>query len=138
MAQSKCANDVFKVFKFAAEHSDFEWVVHRNGETYTLGSIHNEISSASYQDYGITKRDASIHSHPNTETSWIEERISMGYLQGRAKGDRKKTYLGLSPKYNYVYFPNSKRLYNIEVQSPRFIKSIRSYNDYYFGTLNIK
>ena len=44
---------------------------------------------------------------------------------------------GKSPKYNYVYFQRSTRLYNVEYFQPRYILTISdNYKKFYFGTLN--
>ena len=51
--QSTNADEVLNIFKFASDHSRVEWVVHRNGTTYTLGTIHDAESSGSYQDYDL-------------------------------------------------------------------------------------
>ena len=82
---------------------------------------------------------ASVHSHPN-ETTYAGERFSMGYDGGWIQygNDHQKTHWGTVPKYNYVYFPRSKRLYNVERYRPRYIRTINSYKDFYFGTLNYK
>ena len=142
MSQSKNANDVFKVFKFAADHSNKEWVVHKNKDMYTIGTILDPISSASYQDYGLGKPDASIHSHPEVEPSLKKEIESMGYNKEPwgmiYDGDAYNARHFIKPKYNYVYFPNSSRIYNIERDYPRFIRSISSIHGFYFGTLNDK
>ena len=34
-------NDIFKVFKFASDKTKVEWAVHRNGDTYTIGTKHD-------------------------------------------------------------------------------------------------
>lgn len=139
MSQSKNAIDVFKVFKFAADHSNKEWVIHKNKDVYTLGTVLDPISSASYQDYGLRMPDATIHSHPDViPPSHMEELGSMGYMpdKGIVTGDMLKVRKGQAPFYNYVYFPISKRLYNVEREKPRYIRSISSINDFFFGSLN--
>ena len=46
---------------------------------------------------------------------------------------------GQQMRLNYVYFPISKTLYNVEYSSPRYIKRINYiYKELYFGTLNYK
>jgi len=139
MSQSKKAKDVFKVFKFAADHSNKEWVVHKNKDRYTIGTVLDPISSASYQDYGLSKPDASIHSHPSViPPSYTEELESMGYMpdKGIVTGDMSKVRKNQAPFYNYVYFPVSKRLYNVEREKPRYIRSVSNFNDFFYGTLN--
>ncbi len=39
--------------------------------------------------------------------------------------------------YNYVYFPKTQRLYNVEFEKPRYIRNIgNDYRRFFFGTLN--
>jgi hypothetical protein len=39
-------------------------------------------------------------------------------------------------RLNYVYFPNSKRLYHINYKGPAFIRNIKNnYKQFFFGTL---
>ena len=139
MSQSKNASDVFKIFKFASDHSNKEWVVHKNKDRYTIGTVLDPISSASYQDFGLSKPDASIHSHPEViPASYMEELGSMGYMpdKGIVTADMSKVRNNQAPFYNYVYFPVSKHLYNVERERPRYIRSITNFKDFFFGTLN--
>ena len=135
-SQSKRANDVFSVFKFVADHSNKEWVVHRNGTLYTIGTKLDTDSASSYQDFGIPKPDASIHSHPNTAIS--EEAYSMGYGAIQYYTDLRKVELGQSPKYNYVYFPKSHNVYSVNPSYPVFIRKATSEKSFYWGTLNTR
>lgn len=136
-------DDFFKVFLFAADNSDVEWALHRGRDnSYTIGTSHRTQGVDSYSV--LTGTDeipiASIHSHPNVIT-YKGEIESMGYDAGWVKygNDRQKVYWGVVPVYNYVYFPISKTLYNVEYSSPRYIKRINGiYKELYFGTLNYK
>ena len=136
-------DDFFKVFLFAADNSDVELALHRGRDnSYTIGTSHRIQGVDSYSV--LIGRDeipiASIHSHPNVITH-KDEIESMGYDDGWVVygNDRQKVYWGVVPKYNYVYFPISKRLYNVEYSSPRYIKRINGiYKELYFGTLNYK
>ena len=139
MSQSTHADDVFNVFKFAADHSNVEWVIHKNNNIYTLGTVLDTDSVAAYQDFGLKKPDASIHSHPNvTPPCYKEELESMGYLtdMGIVTTDMAKVRYSQAPFYNYVYFPVSGRLYNVERKMPRYIRRVQDYHGFYFGTLN--
>ena len=44
-------NDMFKVFKFASDNTKVEWAIHRNGDTYTIGTGHKTDNAASWEDY---------------------------------------------------------------------------------------
>ena len=67
--------------------SSVEWVIHKNGDAYTLGTIHDSYNAGSWEDYGLEQPDASVHSHPGVQTSANNEIESMGYWsEGVAKG----------------------------------------------------
>lgn len=136
-------NDLFKLFLFAANNTDVEWVVHRNGDSYTLGTRHDSDNSGGWEDYGLDKPDASVHSHPGVQTSANKEIESMGYWpEGVAKGsdwynvvndvNANRKYTRLS----YVYFPNSVNLYFIGYHEAKYIRKVNNYKSFYFGTLN--
>lgn len=121
---SSSVDDIFKLFKFLADHSSSEWVIHKKGNRYVLGSLHD-------------------YSHPDVNPSIIDELESMGYwinLDGTlfAGGDYRNVVTGRDYRlFNYVYFPKSTRVYNVEKQKPRFIRTIGTdYRRFYFGTLN--
>ncbi len=129
------------VFKFAADNSNVEWAFHRGQDNmYTLGTSHNTDGVDRYND--LTGRNelpiASVHSHPNQETSSYNEVYTMGYYGGTYPNDYELLRQGRSPAYNYVYFPKSMNLYNVSLYSPVFIKRIRNPKSFYFGTLNHK
>lgn len=63
---------------------------------------------------------------------------TMGYHDTEGHmGDVRKYIIGGAPSYNYVYFPKSKRLYNVRTR-PAYIKRIHNFIDFFFGTLNYK
>lgn len=55
---SSSVDDIFKLFKFLADHSSSEWVIHKKGNRYVLGSLHD-------------------YSHPDVTPSIIDELESM-------------------------------------------------------------
>ena len=135
-------DNIFKIFEFVTDNTDVEWAVHRSqGDEYLIGTSHNKSSVDSYSvlSGNVELPIASVHSHTN-ENTYAGERFSMGYDGGWIQygNDHQKTHWGTVPKYNYVYFPRSKRLYNVERYRPRYIRTINSYKDFYFGTLNYK
>ena len=139
-------DDLFKMFLFASNNTDVEWVMHRDiNNNYTLGTIHNEDSAGSWTDYGIEKPIASVHSHPGIPANVDDEVESMGYIMNSdiALGDWANVVTdininGRQTRYNYVYFPMSGNLYHAEFYKPRFIKRITNFHQFYFGTLNHK
>ena len=136
-------NDIFKVFKFASDKTKVEWAVHRNGDTYTIGTGHNSYSASSWEDYTKDKPNATLHSHPGINAIVDDETYSMGYGATQYDNDHNKVKRdinqnGIKSRKNYVYFPNSGRLYNVGYNNAIFIKNVRSYKSFYFGVLNKK
>ena len=80
-------NDIFKVFKFASGKTKVEWAVHRNGDTYTIGTGHNSYSASSWEDYTKDKPNATVHSHPDIGSIVSGETFSMGYDSPYKKTD---------------------------------------------------
>ena len=134
-------NDIFKVFKFASDKTKVEWAVHRNGDTYTIGTGHNSYSASSWEDYTKDKPNATVHSHPGIDIG--NEISSMGYCTNYYNTDQRNVIddveqNGRITRKSYVYFPNSSRLYYVGYYNASFIRPIRSYKSFYFGTLNNK
>ena len=130
-------DDFFRVFLFAADNSDVEWALHRGqGNSYTIGTKHDEYSAGNWADFGLIERPiASIHSHPDEPNSFDHERSSMSYDYNNVTDEAEK--YGRQMRLNYVYFPNSTRLYHVEPSGIRYIHSIsNNYRRFYFGTLN--
>ncbi|MDR1198836.1 MAG: DUF6443 domain-containing protein [Prevotellaceae bacterium] len=144
-------NDVFNVFKFAADNTSVEWVVHKyenDGTKYTIGTQHHDAKAGSWSDYGIPNQPAAtLHSHPGNRTDIPVEMESMGFI----KRDNKPKSIwkdsdwynvqqdvvsnGRQTRLNYVYFPNSNRLYHVNFSGPAFIRKIKNYKQFFFGTL---
>ena len=141
-ASSKHADDVFRLFLFLSNNSQFEWAVHRKGNNYTIGTARSKRNVASAYSFGVDNPDASVHSHPGDKYREQTEAIeSMGYDKYDPMGDWANVLenyykTGNSESSNYVYFPANNRLYNVGVFSPLYIRTINSYQDFYFGTLN--
>ena len=134
-------NDIFKVFKFASDKTKVEWAVHRNGDTYTIGTGHNSYSASSWEDYAKNKPNATVHSHTGIDIG--NEISSMGYGTNYYNTDQRNVIddveqNGRITRKSYVYFPNSSRLYYVGYYNASFIRPIRSYKSFYFGTLNNK
>ncbi len=127
-------NDVVNVFKFAADNSDVEWALHQGNNTYSITTKNEEESAGNWEDYGIGKPVATIHSHPNIPNNELDETFSMGFLRegpGSARAligydwynvrnDVNKN--GSKARKSYVYFPESKNIYYITYNGPKFVK----------------
>ena len=136
-------NDIFKVFKFASDKTKVEWAVHRNGDTYTIGTGHNSYSASSWEDYTNGKPNATVHSHPGIKAAVDEETFSMGYGAPYRDTDWNNVRIDVKQarekaRKSYVYFPNSGRLYNVGYHNAIYIKYIKNYRGFYFGTINKK
>ena len=136
-------NDIFKVFKFASDKTKVEWAVHRNGDTYTIGTGHNSYSASSWEDYTKDKPNATVHSHPGIKAAVDEETFSMGYGAPYRDTDWNNVRIDVKQarekaRKSYVYFPNSGRLYNVGYHNAIYIKDIKNYRGFYFGTINKK
>lgn len=136
-------NDMFKVFKFASDNTKVEWVIHRNGDSYTIGTGHKTDNAASWEDYVGAMPNATVHSHPGTWQDMADEINSMGY--GSAFYNTDQTHAkqeidkyGSKARINYVYFPVSRRLYKVGYYNASFIRNIKNHKGFYFGTLNKK
>ena len=87
-------------------------------------TLHDDYSSANPKKAGLKNIIAHMHSHPDILLR--NERVSMG-----DKGKR--------PYHMYVYFPDSKNLYNVSKSGTKYIRNIgNNYTRFYFGTLNHK
>ena len=136
-------NDMFKVFKFASDNTKVEWAIHRNGDSYTIGTGHKTDNAASWEDYVGAMPNATVHSHPGTWQDMADEINSVGY--GSAFYNTDQTHAkqeidkyGSKARINYVYFPVSRRLYKVGYYNASFIRNIKNHKGFYFGTLNKK
>lgn len=130
-------DNVFKIFEFAANNTKLEWALHRGQDNrYTVGTISSTTSAGNWEDYGLAEMPiSSVHSHPDEPNSFDHERSSMSYDYNNVTDEAEK--YGRQMRLNYVYFPNSTRLYHVEPSGIRYIHSIsNNYRRFYFGTLN--
>ena len=139
-SKGKETSEIFKIFTFAADLSNVEWVIHKNGDNYTLGTIHDKNSSAGFADYGLSLPEASVHSHPDRGPVVLDEKESMGYWHNLGQwiytGDAYNVRHAKRNTNNYVYFPISRRLYYLGENRPSYIRTINDYKSFFFGTLN--
>ena len=140
-----------KVFKSMADNTNVEWIMHRySDDNYALGTKHhttespnsNDLSKGRYHDNDVI---ALIHSHPMTgrinPTSLDEQVSSMGYCDktlGYRLGDAKNKLNSLSHASYYTYFPLTKQLWSVGRYRPAFIRNIKSFSDFFFGTINTR
>ena len=80
-----------------------------------------------------------MHSHPGTALR--NEKSSMGDygLTYQPGSDFGRKISGKRPYNMYVYFPESKNIYNISKYKTSYIRNIGDdYKRFYFGTLNYR
>ena len=137
------------VFKSMADNTDVEWRMDRySDEHYALGTLHNpDLSPNSYQLSSGKQNDLTlvtfVHSHPLSSgfphPESIETQISsMGYWykKGELRGDAALKNTSLSHVCYYTYFPKTKQLWSVGKCRPAFIRNIKVYSDFFFGTFN--
>ena len=142
--QSAYAN----VFKSMADNTNVEWMMQRYSDNhYALGTMHDE--SLSPSSYNLTKGKqndktivALVHSHPmvNRPNTREEQISSMGYWynKGVFRGDAASKQKSLKTVSYYTYFPKTHQLWSVGLYRPAFIRKIRSFSDFFFGTYNTK
>ena len=125
--------ELFALFKFLADNTDVEWVIHKGGNDYSLGTKHSKDNAGSWDNYILFYPESSIHSHPNIKPSIEDEVYSMGF-RSAIPGDQNhieteySTY-GLHTRQRLVYFPESKRVYKLKpYHVPRYIKTVSNSN----------
>lgn len=145
-------DDMLQTFKFVADNSKVEWRIDRFSENdesnYSIGTVHNRRLSPGADQMGHSARSviAFIHSHPNSNSKFRNMMSSMGWSivkNGYFNDDNDVNYKTNQFAYRntlyYTYFPNSGDLYNVRsAQIPAFIKNIKNYKDFMFGTINTK
>jgi hypothetical protein len=144
-------DDIFNVFKFAADNSDAEWALSRyNNDKYAVWTSHN---SDYVSRIGLNNEISHMHSH--SDINFDKELSSMGvgwtenhggYYYPLAKSplggktpDWQRIINGHGASHEYVYFPNSGNLHyihNTNRNKPSKIRNIKNHNSFYFGTLN--
>ncbi len=141
-------DDVFKVFKFAADNTSAEWGLARykenNTNKYAIFTNHCTSSISSPQDYGLKNTIAFVHSHPNAMANEYDELMSMGgerrwdtgQWQRYLNSDWGHKASGYRPFEFYTYFKKSNRLYHISKKRLTLVKTVNDHKGFYFGVLN--
>ena len=144
-----------KVFKAMADNTNVEWGIERyTDNTYSIGTKHDKMLTPSAYDLSKgnhSDRDVvtSLHSHPMNgfinPTSIASQIESMGYLNWegdplsrRYKGDAENKTKSLKSANYYTYFPHTKQLWCVGYYGPAYIRNIKSFSDFFFGTYNSK
>ena len=141
-------DDLFKVFKFAADNSQREWGLARyQYNKYAVYTSHmNDEIDLPDKDMKLQDVYAFIHNHPSAyKTEW-KERSSMGdYIRPDTHQHNvnsgtdwwsKRTGSMNYEFYAYFSHTDTKRLYHIGINRVTQIRNINTYRDFYFGVLN--
>jgi RHS repeat-associated protein len=114
-------NDIFNVFKFAADNSNVEWGLYAEKEK---GTIKYKLATDGFNDISPAKVNNpnniifAVHSHPLEKTTKAE--------QESLYGDKNMGY-----KYTmHVYMPHSKNLYKVG-NSITAVGKINKYTDFF-------
>lgn len=133
--------DVTKIFRFLANLTDIEYSLTFFSEggkdliqlsTYRHGERSPSPDNLEIQYKNVQKQ---YHSHPKVKTDIKSERSSMGdrgdgWISSGLDNDFHKANRLNRTYPNYVYFPDSSRLYLITTQSINYIRKINSSNDF--------
>ena len=127
--------DYYSLFKYISDNTQAEFSLtffsDRDKDFIQLATFGNNSEAPGHNSLGISISNLKkeYHSHPGIKSSVASERYSMGEFAkdqiyprsdfGYAI-DSRRTYP------NYVYFPNSKRLYNVNMYTIKFITKINS------------
>ena len=130
-------DDVFKVFKFAADNSNVEWSLHKfsvmdGTSNYQIGTYHLNNLSPGFNNQGVGTWLGGIHSHPNqnTRTARIESMFG-----DRSVGRNYLRKYGSNLPY-MTYFPSTGTASRIRLFKdplfPNAVKIQHGINNYKF------
>ena len=132
---------LLSLFYFVSNHSSVEWGLYTNAHGSVLGTSHLSQSTATsgWKAFLDERPTEKIHSHPNTGISTKEEYDSMGYWLDNKAYDNNGALInpyvrrvpmgdwatfrddfeeyGQSVTKSRIYFPNSKRTYQLRYDS---------------------
>lgn len=126
-------NAYLNLFKYAYDNSNAEFGLHAFNDkgTKRMRFITNEALGEVFSPsaFGIQNLDViySYHSHPGIRTKRAVEEYSIRGVTGDS--DYGKTYYQKRNYPNYIYFPNSSRLYNVTPTTINYIKQINNHKD---------
>jgi RHS repeat-associated protein len=125
--------DYFSLFKYSSDNSNAEFGLHifnNKGKSWIqLITDRGSGTVTGPENLGIEQKDiiSTYHSHPGIRTSPSIEKFS---IQGNTgDSDYGQSYRGNRNYPNYIYFPNSSRLYNVTPTTIDYIKKINNSKD---------
>ena len=128
----KTESDYFNLFKFVADNSNVEFSLTfykaDNQNKVSLSTFHDIGSTYSPAVFGISNPNKNVfshyHSHPGINANKGSEVFS---IQGNTgTSDYGNSYYGNRTYPNYIYFPNSSKLYNVTPATINYIKKINN------------
>ncbi len=129
---NKFENDYFKLFKFAADNTPIEFSLNifkdKGKNLMTLATYNDSGEAPGWGNQGISISNVVMqyHSHPGIRTDIGVEKYSMGVGYSLGNSDYGHAYNGKWVQPEYVYFPNSKRLWRFNKEGVGFIKNINN------------
>ena len=140
LAGRESRGEMLRTFLFLADHTEVEWGLglfnYGGGMLYALSTLHNSDRTASLEDMGehlgvrfetSTMMESMVHSHPGIGRSETEELSSMGWENGRIL-EQYDVYIKQRGTYKYsqyyVYFPNSKNMWEIPQRGKPFVRKM--------------
>ena len=126
----KTESDYSNLFKFISDNTKIEFSLtfyqSDNKSKVALSTLHDEGSTFSPAVFGIKDPNKNVlrdyHSHPSIRPNKASEVFS---IQGNTgESDYGHSYYGNRTYPNYIYFPNSSKLYNVTPSTINFIQKI--------------
>ncbi|MFA5639611.1 MAG: RHS repeat-associated core domain-containing protein [Bacteroidales bacterium] len=115
---TKTANEMKSVFYFLADNSKAEWRLFKTKQNgFGIGTFHAPSDAPSDDHFGLSPKNIqwTLHSHSTTKNNIVAEKSSFGYDAGAANS---------YPGGFGVYFPQSRRLWNIYPNNKASYKTI--------------
>jgi RHS repeat-associated protein len=126
------------LFKYSSDNSNVEFSLVYSGVNnknfIELATYGNRAEAPGHKQLGVSvgNLQKEYHSHPGIRPNKSSERYSMGeFYKNQIYPDSDFGYaIDQNRTYpNYVYFPNSKKIYNVNMYSIELIKKINSSKD---------
>ncbi len=128
-------SDYYSLFKYVSDNTPVEFSLtffsDRGKDFIQLATFGDTAEAPGHASLGISLLNLKkeYHSHPGINSSVASERYSMGEFAKNQIYPRSDFGYAINNKRtypNYVYFPNSKRLYNVNMYNIKFITKVNN------------
>lgn len=124
--------DYFKLFKFASDNSSSEFSLtffkDRGKDFIQLATERESDETPGHGRLGISllNLQKEYHSHPDVRNIEAVEKGSMGIGAPHGRSDYGNAYYDNRTYPNFVYFPNSKNMYNVNKNGVQFVRKVNN------------